>query len=75
MSAIPLPRALMRATQALIWNRALQRGLPRFARIPVWRLSLILSDGFWFDTTKFRATYRKPLRNVEQGLRDTLREP
>jgi nucleoside-diphosphate-sugar epimerase len=72
VSAITLPRPLLRAARVLIWNRTLQRVLPRFARIPVWRLSLIVSDGFWFDTAKFRKIYGKPLRNLEQGLRDTL---
>jgi UDP-glucose 4-epimerase len=74
VAPIHLPRPLVRAAQTLVWNRVLQAALPRFARVPVWRLSLMLSDGFWFDVTKFRKVYRKPLRNLEQGLRDTLRE-
>jgi UDP-glucose 4-epimerase len=72
VAPIHLPRPLVRAAQTLVWNRALQAAVPRFARVPVWRLSLIVSDGFWFDTTKFRRVYRKPLRNLEQGLRDTV---
>lgn len=72
VAPIRLPHPLLRAAQTFVWNRALQAVVPRFARVPVWRLSLIVSDGFWFDATKFRKVYRKPLRNLEQGLRDTL---
>jgi len=75
IAPIHLPRLLVQAAEVLVWNRAARALLPRFAQVPVWRLSLIVTDGFWFDTTKFRNVYRKPLRNLEQGLRDTLREP
>jgi nucleoside-diphosphate-sugar epimerase len=75
VAPIRLPRPLVQAAEALIWNRGVRAVLPRFAQVPAWRLSLIVSDGFWFDTTKFRNVYRKPLRNLEQGLRDTLRQP
>jgi nucleoside-diphosphate-sugar epimerase len=69
---IRLPPPLVRAIETVVWNRAVQAAVPRFARVPVWRLSLIVSDGFWFDTRKFRRVYRKPLRSVEEGHRDTL---
>jgi nucleoside-diphosphate-sugar epimerase len=69
---LDVPRPLMRTAQRLVWNHALQAVAPRFARVPLWRLSLIINDGFWFDTSKFRRAYRKPLRTIEQGLRDTL---
>ena len=47
---------------------------PRFARVPFWRLSLIVSDGFWFDTTKLRRVYHNPLRNIEEGLAQMTRK-
>jgi UDP-N-acetyl-alpha-D-quinovosamine dehydrogenase len=72
VTPIRLPRPLVKAAEAVVWNRAVQAAVPRFARVPVWRLSLIISDGFWFNTTKFRRVYRKPLRNVEEGLREIL---
>jgi UDP-glucose 4-epimerase len=74
VAPIRLPRPLVQAIEAVVWNRAVQAAVPRFARVPVWRLSLIVSDGFWFDTTKFRRVYRKPLRNVEEGLRGTVND-
>jgi hypothetical protein len=53
-------RPLLSAAQALVWNRTVQAAVPRFARVPIWRLSLMVSDGFWFETAKFRSV-RKPL--------------
>ncbi len=72
VTPIVLPRPLARVVRMLVWNRALQAGMPRVARVSFWRLSLMISDGFWFDTTKLRRVYRKPLRNLDEGLRDTI---
>jgi nucleoside-diphosphate-sugar epimerase len=69
-TAIPAP--LLGITRALAWNRRLAALLPRAARLPFWRLSLIVSDGFWFNTTKFRRVYREPLRPLERGLEDIV---
>ena len=30
--------------------------MPRFARLALWRFSLIVDDGFWFDTAKLQFT-------------------
>jgi nucleoside-diphosphate-sugar epimerase len=68
--AIPAP--LLGMTRALAWNRRIAALLPRAARLPFWRLSLIVSDGFWFNTTKFRRVYRGPLRPLERGLEDVV---
>jgi len=56
----------------LAWNRRIAALLPRAARLPFWRLSLIVSDGFWFNTAKFRRVYRGPLRPLERGLEDVV---
>lgn len=72
INPIEIPQPVLAATQSLVWNSAVQAAVPRFAWLPFWRLSLVVSDGFWFDTTKFRAAYRKPLRTVDQGLRETI---
>jgi UDP-glucose 4-epimerase len=60
-----LPLALARR---IIWNRTIQSAVPSSGRLAFWRLSLIISDGFWFDTTKFRRIYTKPLKTLEEGL-------
>jgi UDP-glucose 4-epimerase len=69
---IRVPPPLWRAGRAMVWNRAIGAALPRFARLPFWRLSLIVSDGFWFDTAKFRRVYTRPIRNLEEGLADII---
>jgi dihydroflavonol-4-reductase len=71
---IPITAPLVRARRAGGWNRTVAATLPRFARLAFWRLSLIVSDGFWFDTTKFRRVYTRPIRNLEEGLHDTIPE-
>ena len=72
LQGVGIPALPLALGRRIVWNRAIQSAVPSFARLAFWRLSLIVSDGFWFDTTKFRRIYRKPLRNVEEGLRDTL---
>ena len=74
ISPIAIPSPLMKVMRLLAWNRALQAAMPKFARLTFWRLSLIVSDGFWFDTAKFRRAYRKPLKNTQEGLATLLRE-
>jgi len=69
LTPIDIPAPLLRMGRALVWNRAVRAVVPASARLTFWRLSLILSDGFWFDTAKFRRAYRQPLRSLEQGLR------
>jgi UDP-glucose 4-epimerase len=69
---IEIPRPLLAMLRTIVWNHAIQPAIPSGARLPFWRLSLIVSDGFWFDTTKFRNAYRKPLKRLEEGLVDTL---
>ena len=69
---VQIPRPLLGLGRAIVWNRTAAAVLPRSARLPFWRLSLIISDGFWFDTTKFRGVYRGPLRDLGDGLRDVI---
>ena len=72
---IPIPPLLLRAARAIVWSRAVGAAVPSFARLSFWRLSLIVSDGFWFDTAKLRRVYTKPIRELEEGLEDTVRRP
>jgi nucleoside-diphosphate-sugar epimerase len=72
MRSMPIPGPLLGMTRALAWNRRVAALMPRAARLPFWRLSLIVSDGFWFDTSKFRRVYREPLRPLERGLEDVV---
>jgi dihydroflavonol-4-reductase len=69
---IRIPGLLLRAGRSLVWNRTIPSALPKFARLSFWRVSLIVSDGFWFNTTKFRHVYRAPIRTLDQGLEDIV---
>jgi UDP-glucose 4-epimerase len=68
LAPIAIPSPVLRLLRFLVWNQTAGRLVPRSARLAFWRLSLIVSDGFWFDTSKFRRAYDKPLRSVEEGL-------
>ncbi len=65
---IAIPSPVLGTVRWMVWNRTASRLMPPAARLGFWRLSLIVSDGFWFDTTKFRRAYIKPLKTLEQGL-------
>ncbi|HMF99056.1 MAG TPA: NAD(P)-dependent oxidoreductase [Vicinamibacterales bacterium] len=69
---LPIPRSLLRLGRALVWSKSVAPLVPRSAQLSFWRLSLIVSDGFWFDTAKFRRVYRAPLRDLEHGLADVM---
>jgi nucleoside-diphosphate-sugar epimerase len=71
-SPISIPGPALGLLRWLVWNKAADRFIPVAARLAFWRLSLIVSDGFWFDTTKFRRAYDKPLRTLEEGLPEIL---
>jgi len=66
---IAIPGLLLAISRWIVWNRAIAAMVPAAGRLAFWRLSLIISDGFWFDTTKFRRVYTKPLKNLQEGLR------
>ena len=69
---VVIPAAVLGVLRLMVWNKAVDRVIPPPARLAFWRLSLIVSDGFWFDTSKFRHAYDKPLKTVEEGLFDIL---
>jgi nucleoside-diphosphate-sugar epimerase len=71
-SPISIPRPALGLLRWLVWNKTADRLIPGAARLAFWRLSLIVSDGFWFDTTKFRGVYNERLRTLEEGLPELL---
>lgn len=72
IAAIPLSPRIWRAAEWMVWNRTLVSLVPAAWRQTCWRLSLLVSDGFWMDTTKFRGVYVKPLREFT-GAPECLR--
>jgi len=65
---IAIPGPLLATARWIVWNRAIAAMVPATGRLAFWRLSLIISDGFWFDTTKFRRVYTKPMKDLGEGL-------
>jgi len=74
IAPIAIPGLLLAAIRRLAWSRVAWATVPRRARLSFWRLSLIVSDGFWFDTAKLRRAYRKPLRSLPEGLAQMTQE-
>ncbi|MBI5201226.1 MAG: NAD(P)-dependent oxidoreductase [Elusimicrobia bacterium] len=70
LSPISIPGPLLALMRAAAWSPLLRTCAPASARLAAWRVSLMVSDGFWFDPSKFRAVYRKPMRALEDGLRE-----
>jgi len=69
---IAIPGPLVAIARWIVWNRAIAAMVPAAGRLAFWRLSLIISDGFWFDTTKFRRVYTRPLKTLPEGLRSLI---
>ena len=70
--AVEIPAPVLGLLRSIVWNKTTARLIPRSARLAFWRLSLIVSDGFWFDTSKFRKVYAKPLAILEERLGDLV---
>jgi UDP-glucose 4-epimerase len=69
---IAIPAPVLGVVRRLVWSRAIAAAMPAFARLSFWRLSLIVSDGFWFNTSRFRQVYREPIRAIDRGLDDVV---
>jgi nucleoside-diphosphate-sugar epimerase len=69
---IRLPRAAWTAIRTIVWSRLVARAVPRAAQVTYWRLSLIVDDGFWCDSSKLRAIYREPVVPLGEGVRRTI---
>jgi nucleoside-diphosphate-sugar epimerase len=46
---------------------------PSANRLSLWRLSLIVDHGFWFDTTKLQQVWNTPPRDLREGLAEMLK--
>jgi len=71
---IAIPAAALGIIRSIVWSRVASQLMPRAARLSFWRLSLMVSDGFWFDASRFRRAYPKPMRSLKEGLREMFSE-
>jgi nucleoside-diphosphate-sugar epimerase len=72
VNPIAIPGPLLALVRAIVWNDFVRRLMPRFAQLSFWRLSLLVSDGFWFDASRFRRAYPNPMRSLREALREML---
>jgi hypothetical protein len=56
-----------------VWNRSLQLLVSSVAKTTAWRLTLIVDDGFWFDTQKLQRIWTYPLKDLGEGLAEMLK--
>lgn len=61
-----LPAWVWRIPRAIVWNPIVQAS--PFAHVMFWRLTLMLDDGFWFDTTKFQSIWTERMIGLDEGL-------
>jgi nucleoside-diphosphate-sugar epimerase len=73
VSAIRLPNWVWRAGRRLVWSPPFRVLGAAVAHTTAWRLTLILDDGFWFDTQKLQSVWTSPFKDVVEGLAEMLK--
>jgi UDP-glucose 4-epimerase len=69
---VQIPNWVWRFTRAVACNPVVYKLTPEFARQRLWRLSLIVDDGFWFDTSKLQKFSSRTPRRLAEGLAGTF---
>jgi UDP-glucose 4-epimerase len=69
---LQLPNWTWSLIRRLIWHRGVQFLIPKRAALAFWRLSLIVDDGFWYDTRKLQRVWADPPRDLDAALREML---
>jgi UDP-glucose 4-epimerase len=65
---IRVPCWLWAVTRALVCSPVIYALTPRTARLSLWRLSLIVDHGCWFDTSKLQSLGPRKLKTLGEGL-------
>jgi len=73
VSTIRLPAWVWSAGRRVVWSRPFRLLGAVVAHTTAWRLTLILDDGFWFDTQKLQGIWTTPLKDVVEGLAEMLK--
>jgi nucleoside-diphosphate-sugar epimerase len=69
---IRLPPFLWNAARRLLWLGLVRRSVPAKLQVSYWRVTLVVDDGFWFDSRKFLSQVKRPLTDIREGLRRTI---
>jgi nucleoside-diphosphate-sugar epimerase len=70
---VRLPRWAWKIGRALAWSRSAQLAGAVLAQTTLWRLTLMVDDGFWFDTEKLQAVWQQPPKDLVEGLTELLK--
>ncbi len=68
-----LPLWAWKIGRALAWSRSAQLAGAVLAQTTFWRLTLMVDDGFWFDTQKLQSVWQQPPKDLVEGLTEILR--
>jgi nucleoside-diphosphate-sugar epimerase len=68
VSPVNLPVWIWPLARAATSSALLARWVPPRMRVSIWRVSLIVDNGFWFDTRKLQSIWSAPLIPLDQGL-------
>ncbi len=60
-------------SRSLAWSRSVQMFGATMAQTTFWRLTLMVDDGFWFDTQKLQTVWSEPTRNLAEGLAEMVK--
>jgi UDP-glucose 4-epimerase len=69
---IKLPRWMWSAIRGVTWSAPVRALVPKSAALVYWRLSLIVDDGFWYDTRKLQSVWTRPPRDVDAAIGEML---
>lgn len=72
---VRLPGWTWGALRRLVWLPPVPQLVPARASVAFWRLTLIVDDGFWFDSRKFLTAYTRRLTPLAEGLVKTFVAP
>jgi UDP-glucose 4-epimerase len=70
---VRLPGWMWSLSRAIAWSRSTRLLGTVMAQTTLWRLTLMLDDGFWFDTQKLQAVWRQPPKDLVEGLAEMLK--
>jgi UDP-glucose 4-epimerase len=72
VAPINLPDVIWSSMRAVTWSRLTRAMMPASMQLLYWRLSLIIDDGFWYDTRKLQTVWTTPPIDLDAGIRQML---
>jgi UDP-glucose 4-epimerase len=68
-----LPSWVWRLGRSIAWSRSAQLLGAIVAQTTFWRLTLMLDDGFWFDTEKLQSVWSGPSKDLIEALTEMVK--